>query len=157
MQNFLKKLAVFFGVGLFPRAPGTMGSLAAVPLAMLLNWAGPFYMMGFIMILLPLSILAAQAYENSKGGHDHSEIVIDEVVGLLITMTWLPITWQSVIFGFLLFRVLDIWKPFPIGYLDKRVQGGLGVVLDDVAAGLIANVLLQIVYTKTSWLGVQIQ
>jgi phosphatidylglycerophosphatase A len=82
--------------------------------------------------------------------------VIDEVIGFLITMTWLPMTWQAYLAGFLLFRVLDIFKPFPIGYLDEKVPGGLGVVADDVAAGMIANIILQVVLVKTAWLGMQI-
>jgi phosphatidylglycerophosphatase A len=94
--------------------------------------------------------------EKSRNTHDDGDLVIDEVVGLLITMTWLPITWQSFVFSFILFRILDIGKPFPINLLDKRIKGGLGVMLDDVAAGMIANVLLQLVYSKTNWLGSQV-
>ena len=156
MNRFLKNLAVFFGAGYFPKGPGTFATLLTIPLALLMLWAGPLYMMGFIVLLIPVAVLAAQAYEQESGGHDHSEIVIDEVLGFLITMVWLPMTWQAVLAGFVLFRVLDIFKPFPIGYLDKKIPGGWGVVVDDIAAGLIANVILQIVYVKTSWLGVQI-
>ncbi len=65
-------------------------------------------------------------------------------------------TWQAYVAGFCLFRVLDIFKPFPIGYLDRKISGGMGVMADDIAAGVIANLILQIVYTKTLWLGVQI-
>jgi len=71
-------------------------------------------------------------------------------------MTWLPMTWQSMLFGFVLFRVLDILKPFPIGFIDKKVQGGLGVIADDVVAGLIANIALQVVYSQTNWLGARL-
>jgi phosphatidylglycerophosphatase A len=156
MGNWAKLVATFFGVGLSPKAPGTMGTLATIPLAIFLLWAGPFYMMGFIVLFLPLAIYAADIHQKNLSIEDPQEIVIDEVFGFLITMTWLPITWQSVAAGFCLFRVLDIWKPFPIGYLDRKVPGGFGVMADDIAAGLIANVLLQIVYTKTMWLGVQI-
>lgn len=156
MRIFLIQFATFFGAGRLPQGPGTWGTLAAVPLALLVNWAGPFYAMGFTLFLFPLAILAADTYQKEFGGHDRQEIVIDEVLGFLITMTWLPITWQAYLAGFCLFRVLDIWKPFPIGYLDKKVQGGLGVIVDDVAAGIIANILLQILYTKTALLGAQV-
>ena len=117
---------------------------------------GPLLYMAAIILLLPVAIISAEMYEQNSGSHDSKEIVIDEVLGFLITMTWLPISWQSFGFGFLLFRVLDIWKPFPISYLDKKIQGGLGVVIDDVAAGIVANLILQLVYTKTMWLGSQV-
>lgn len=149
-------LAVFFGAGLAPKAPGTMGTLATIPLALLLMWLGPLYHMAFVIVLTPIAIWVSELYEQARGGHDHPEVVIDEVVGFLITMTWLPITWQSFLFGFVLFRVLDIFKPWPIGMMDKKIPGGIGVVVDDVAAGLIANVVLQYVYTHTAWLGIQI-
>jgi phosphatidylglycerophosphatase A len=88
--------------------------------------------------------------------HDSKEIVIDEVVGFLITMTWLPLTWQSLVAGFVVFRFLDIVKPPPIRQLDRKVPGGFGVMVDDVAAGIIGSILLQFVYNHTNWLGVQI-
>lgn len=154
-QKVLILLATFFNVGKVPKAPGTFGTLAAIPLAILLSKMGLFTYMIFVALLLPFGILAAETYEQVHKGHDHQEIVIDEVLGFLITMTWLPITWQAYLAGFLLFRVLDILKPFPIGYLDKKVPGGIGVVVDDVAAGVIANIILQIIYTKTSLLGAQ--
>lgn len=156
MKKFLLSLATLFGAGHFPRGPGTFATVLTVPIAVLMNWAGHLYMMGFIVILTPIAILAADFYENETGGHDHSEIVIDEVLGFLITMTWLPMTWQSLLLGFVLFRMLDILKPFPIGYLDKKIPGGMGVIADDVAAGIIANIVLQIIFTQTSWLGSQL-
>lgn len=156
VQKILLQIALFFGVGKAPKAPGTWATLATVPLALLVNWAGPFWAMATAVLLLPLSIVAAEIYEQVHQSHDSKEIVIDEVLGFLITMTWLPITWQSYFLGFFLFRLLDILKPFPIGYLDKKVRGGLGVVIDDVVAGIIANIILQIIYTQTNWLGSQI-
>jgi len=156
LRNFLKNLAVFFGVGRLPKGPGTWGTVAALPLVFLLQQAGPFIYMVAVLLLVPLAIWAAEVYEQDIGGHDHPEIVIDEVVGFLIAMTWLPMTWKAYLAGFLLFRVLDIFKPFPIGYLDRKLQGGLGVVADDVAAGIIASLILQTVYTQTFWLGVKL-
>lgn len=139
-----------------PKIPGTWGTLATLPLAWLLMQTGPIIYMIAVVLLLPVAILAAEMYEQETKSHDSGAIVIDEVLGFLITMTWLPINWRSFVLGFLLFRLLDIWKPFPISYLDKKIPGGLGVVIDDVAAGIVANVILQIVYTKTMWLGSQV-
>ncbi|MGZ3773825.1 MAG: phosphatidylglycerophosphatase A family protein [Pseudobdellovibrionaceae bacterium] len=156
MRSFLKLLATFFGVGRFPWGPGTVATLATIPLVVLLWKAGVFVYMAAIILLLPVGIAAAQVYEQDKGGHDFKEIVIDEVVGFLITMVWLPLTWQAIVIGFLLFRLLDITKPLFIGYLDKKIQGGLGVMMDDVVAGIIASLIMQILYTQTNWLGSQI-
>ena len=149
-------LATFFYVGKIPKAPGTWGTLATIPLWYLLAQLNPlWYMTGTFMVVL-LGIFVAQVYEKNAGHHDSKEIVIDEVAGFLIAMTWLPMTWQSVVAGFLLFRFFDIVKPPPIRQIDQRMQGGIGVMADDVAAGLIVNILLQLVYTKTGWLGSQI-
>jgi phosphatidylglycerophosphatase A len=155
MRNFLKHLATFFGVGLFPKAPGTMGTIATIPLVLLLSHFGVFTYMIVTILLLPVGIVAAEFYEQDKGGHDHKEIVIDEVLGFLITMLWLPMTWQAILIGFALFRVLDITKPLFIGYLDKKIQGGLGVMVDDVAAGIVASIIMQALYTYTNVLGSQ--
>ena len=155
MRNFLKHLATFFGVGFFPKAPGTMGTIATIPLVLLLSHFGVFVYMGFTILLLPVGIMAAEFYEQDKGGHDHKEIVIDEVLGFLITMLWLPMTWQAILIGFVVFRVLDITKPLFIGYLDKKIQGGLGVMVDDVAAGIVASIIMQALYTYTNVLGSQ--
>jgi phosphatidylglycerophosphatase A len=152
----IKAFVTFFGVGLSPKAPGTLGTLATIPLAALFIWLGPLVHMSFAILLTLAAIWAADVYEKRKGGHDHPEIVIDEVVGFLISMTWMPMTWQAFAAGFVLFRFFDIVKPWPIGVFDRKIPGGLGVVVDDVAAGLLVNVILQIVYTKTAWLGVQV-
>lgn len=156
MRNFLKQLAILFGVGRFPKGPGTVATIATIPLVILLWQTGPIVYMAVILMLLPVGILASEAYEQDKGGHDHKEIVIDEVLGFLITMVWLPLTWQAILIGFVLFRLLDITKPLFIGYLDKKVQGGLGVMIDDVVAGIIASIIMQIMYAQTNWLGSQV-
>ncbi|WII70656.1 phosphatidylglycerophosphatase A [Bdellovibrio sp. 22V] len=156
MRNFLIHLATLFGLGRLSKAPGTIATLATIPLAMLLLKAGPFFHMAAIVLLLPVGIAACEFYEQDKGGHDHKEVVIDEVLGFLITMVWLPLTWQAILIGFVLFRLLDITKPLFIGYLDKKIQGGLGVMVDDVAAGIIAGLIMQVLYTQTNWLGSQV-
>lgn len=153
MRTFLKQLAVFFGVGHAKRAPGTWGTVAAVPLAVGLTFFGPFVYMAVTVVMLIVAIIACDIYEQDKGDHDSPEVVVDEVVGYLIAVTWLPATWQTFLLGFILFRLFDIWKPLFIGVVDRKMKGGVGTVMDDVAAGIVANVILQMIYYKTSWLG----
>lgn len=148
-------ISTWFFVGKIKWAPGTWGTLATVPLSLFLHYWGPFFQMGFTLLLFPLALWAVENYEKTLGSHDSSEIVVDEVLGFLITMTWLPLTWQSYVIGFALFRALDILKPFPISYFDKHVKGGIGVIADDVVAGIIASVILQYIYFKTALLGMQ--
>jgi phosphatidylglycerophosphatase A len=155
MKSFFLQLATFFGVGKLPKGPGTWGTLATIPLVILLSKAGPLVYMTFTVLLVPLGIIAAEIYTREHNVKDAPEIVIDEVIGFLIAMTWIPQTWQAYFAGFVLFRFLDILKPPPIRYFDKRVPGGLGVVMDDVVAGIMANIFLQVIYAQTPWLGIQ--
>ena len=157
MNRIVELLATFFYVGKMPKAPGTWGTLATLPLWYLLSFLNPLWYMTLVFLLVLIGIFICQAYEKISNSHDSKEVVIDEVAGFLITMTWLPVTWQAALFGFVLFRFFDILKPPPIKQLDQRIQGGVGVMIDDVAAGIIANILLQIVYNQTGWLGAQIQ
>lgn len=156
IKTILKLIATWFYVGKIPKAPGTWATMATLPLAWVLNMAGPIVYMAFIFLILIVGVIAADYYEKATTIADNSEIVIDEVVGFLITMLWLPATWQAYGLGFILFRFLDILKPFPIGYLDKRVKGGIGIIVDDLVAGIIANIILQQLYTHTSILGSQL-
>ena len=151
----VRGLATGFGAGLLRPGPGTWGTLVGVPFVMFLYRAPDLtYMIATIATIL-FSIGIAELYELQGWGHDQKEVVIDEIAGFVVAMTWLPYTWQSFVGGFLLFRLFDIWKPWPIRYIDQRVRGGIGVVLDDVAAGIISNIILQVVYNKTAWLGEQ--
>lgn len=157
-QKIIVLLATFFGSGKLPKSPGTWGTLATIPLWYLM--ASQLHVITYMIVTLFLcvaAILVSQAYENMTNTHDSKEIVIDEVVGFLITMTWLPMTWQSLVAGFVLFRIIDITKPPPIRQLDQKIKGGVGVVIDDIAAGLVCNIILQMVYTYTPWLGAQSQ
>lgn len=142
-------LAVWFGAGLLPRAPGTWGSLVALAMAVpILEFHGPMGLAIAIVIVMITGIWASELHQQISGGHDRGEVVIDEVVGQWITL--LPLgfftvtRWQGVdlLLAFLLFRGFDIFKPWPIDILDRRLQGGRGVMLDDVAAGLFAATVL---------------
>lgn len=156
LNSFLIQLATFFSIGKISKAPGTVATLATLPLWYALWHAGPLIYMVVTFLLVPVGVVAAQAYENVSQKHDSKEIVIDEVVGFLITMTWLPLTWQSAALGFIVFRFLDIVKPPPIRQIDKKVQGGFGVMADDIVAGIIGSIIMQLVYNQTNWLGTQI-
>lgn len=131
-------LAFGFGSGLAPKAPGTMGTLAAIPLWWLL---AQLPLASYLMVVLVSAIIGIYicgAAAKTLGVHDHGGIVWDEFVGFWIAMAALPVTWTSVILGFVLFRLFDILKPWPISWLDKKVSGGFGIMIDDVIAGLAA-------------------
>lgn len=132
-------LALGFGSGLSPKAPGTMGTLAAIPLILLLNLVGPGAILMFVLLGFAIGVYVCDKTAKELGEHDHPAIVWDEIIGFAITMLFVEIHFATLIAGFLLFRVFDIWKPFPINIIDRRVKGGLGIMLDDVLAGLIAG------------------
>lgn len=136
-------LALGFGSGLAPRAPGTAGTLVGVlAWAALLPLAGPAYLIAtaaVVAIGIPICGIAARRL----GVHDHPAIVWDEIAGFLVTMIAAPAGVLWVVYGFLAFRLFDVWKPWPIGWLDRRVSGGAGIMVDDVLAGLYALALLQ--------------
>jgi phosphatidylglycerophosphatase A len=127
-----------FGSGLAPVAPGTFGTLAAVPIYMLLAELPMGGYAALVLVLLVAGIYICQRCEDILRVEDHPGIVWDEIVGYLITMSALPCSWQGMSLGFILFRVFDVLKPWPISRLDRTVHGGLGVMLDDVLAGIFA-------------------
>jgi phosphatidylglycerophosphatase A len=146
MNYFILLLATGFGVGYSPIAPGTLGTLIAIPIYYFLSEIpSPLYeitLIGFVF----LSVWISENAEIFLGKKDDQRIVIDEIMGFLITMLWVPKTIRFIIIGFFLFRFFDILKPFPIRRLEKRLKGGFGVVLDDVAAGVYANIILQLIH-----------
>jgi phosphatidylglycerophosphatase A len=143
MRRPVHALAFGFGAGLAPRAPGTAGSLLALPVYLLLApLAAPLYL-ALLAILLLLGVWATGRCERELGVHDHPGIVFDEIVGQLIALFLAPTQWTWLLIGFGLFRLFDIWKPWPIRWLNRRVAGGWGIMLDDVAAGIAAVLCLQ--------------
>ncbi|MGH8273217.1 MAG: phosphatidylglycerophosphatase A family protein [Gammaproteobacteria bacterium] len=132
-------LAFGLGTGLSPYGPGTLGALLALPVAFGLKLAGPIpYAIVTVAITLAGVWLAGHTARR-LGVHDHPGINIDEVSGLLIAAAALPNDWRWLALAFVLFRILDIIKPWPIGWLDRRLGGGAGIMADDVAAGIIAG------------------
>ena len=138
-------LAFGFGSGASPYAPGTLGTLVAIPLFLLLHeLSWPLYaLVTALMFIAGIWICGWSA--RQIGVHDHGGIVWDEIVGYLVTMFMLPSSWPWLLAGFALFRLFDIWKPFPIRRLDQGVSGGFGIMLDDVIAGLYALAILHAV------------
>jgi phosphatidylglycerophosphatase A len=137
-------LAAWGPCGFSPVAPGTVGTLGAVPLAWALARLGwPAYLVA-TALLLALGIAAAGRAGRYWGVVDASPIVVDEVVGYLLTMAFVPFSWPSALAGFVLFRIFDIVKPWPVSALD-RIKSGLGVMLDDVGAGVYAWAAMQLV------------
>jgi phosphatidylglycerophosphatase A len=130
-------LSSWFGAGLLPKAPGTFGTLGALPLAVVMDRVGVFYSAPFLLILIFTALRTADLSEKLLGRDDPPEVVIDEVAGFLLTIILLPSSWLILFFGFVLFRFFDIVKPFPIRKIEK-IKGGVGVVLDDLLAGLYA-------------------
>jgi phosphatidylglycerophosphatase A len=136
-------IAVGFGSGLAPKAPGTAGTLIAIPLYMLMQ---PLPLISYLLITTCLFIAGIWicAYAAEKlGVHDHPSIVFDEIVGYLITMIAAPEGWQLIIVGFVLFRLLDAIKPWPISWFDRNITGGMGIMVDDVVAGIVALAIIQ--------------
>ncbi|TAN52831.1 MAG: phosphatidylglycerophosphatase A [Rhodospirillales bacterium] len=145
-------LATWFGAGFLRPAPGTWGSLAALPLAWgLSSLSGPLGIGLAALAVTLLGIWAAEGYRKSCGREDPSEVVIDEVAGQLLTLIAVAPDILAYTAGFFLFRLFDILKPGPIGWADREVKGGLGIMLDDVFAGLLSGVLLWGLGKGTGW------
>ena len=137
-------LATGFYVGNIPLAPGTFGSLIGLPLCFML--AGIQLPPAIItaVLFIGFAVWVSNAAEKILKKKDPGCIVIDEVCGMVVTLIGLPFNLTTAVIGFVIFRILDILKPFPIRTLDKRLPGGIGIVADDVAAGIFANVLTRV-------------
>ena len=143
LTNPVHFLAFGFGSGLAPIAPGTFGTLAAIPLFLLMqNLSLPIYLL-ITAIVSIVGIWICGKSSDMLGVHDHSGIVWDEFAGYFVTMIAAPTGWLWIIVGFALFRLFDIWKPWPISVLDKQVHGGLGIMVDDILAGVFALIGVQ--------------
>jgi phosphatidylglycerophosphatase A len=146
MNRFILILATGIGVGYSPVAPGTLGTLVAILIYYFLSEiSAPLYEITLIGFFF-LSVWVSENAERFFRKKDDQRIVIDEIIGFLTTMLWVPKTIRFVIIGFFLFRFFDILKPFPIRRLEKGFKGGFGVVLDDVVAGVYANIVLRLIY-----------
>lgn len=149
-MNFKEKVVMFIATGCFigkiPFAPGTFGSLAGILLCFILSKTSEPVAIFCIILFIIFSIWIAGDAEKILKIKDPGSIVIDEIAGMAVTLIGLPFNLFYVATGFIIFRVLDITKPFPIRYIEKRISGGAGVVLDDVAAGIFGNIILRIIF-----------
>src|SRR3990167_3336301 len=136
-------IAAWFGSGLLPYAPGTWGTLLAIPMVWLLSFCPLIVYLAVTAAAFLVGVIVSDWVTHDMGEHDYPGIVWDEIVGYLITMILVPATLTWLLVGFFLFRLFDIWKPQPIRYLDKTIKGGMGIVLDDVLAAVFAWIVLQ--------------
>lgn len=145
-------LATFGYSGYFPVAPGTVGSAAGLLVYLLVWWTGSLAVeVGLIAVLFTAGVWAGTTAERYFGGIDPGPVVIDEVVGMLITLAFIPVGLSGAIAGFALFRVFDVIKPYPAGRLE-RLHGGFGVMADDAMAAVYANLALRLlVYLFPAW------
>jgi phosphatidylglycerophosphatase A len=148
-RNPIHLLAAGFGSGLAPRAPGTFGSIAALLPWWPLQLLAPIYYGLVVLAAFGIGVYACGRTARDLRTHDHGAIVWDEFVGLWIALAPLltvrtdaPRLWLGMLAGFLLFRLFDIWKPWPISWCDRNVHGGFGIMLDDVLAGVLAGLAL---------------
>jgi phosphatidylglycerophosphatase A len=144
LRRFIILAASWFGTGFSPVASGTVGTVAAIPLYLLLGRLPPApYIMTTVAFCFFSCWVSGQA-EVIFNEKDSSRIVIDEVAGYLVTMTAAPLSWKGIVLGFILFRFFDISKIPPARYFDRQVKNGYGVVLDDVVAGVYSCILLHV-------------
>ncbi len=155
-MNIQKLFLTFFGAGLSPVAPGTVGTLVALPVGLaILYYFGMETLFILTVVVAIIGIFEINKYENATGIHDHQQIVIDEAVGVWLSLMIALSTAQEVhipyaeliaiVLSFIAFRLFDIWKPSSIGWIDKNLKGGLGVMLDDVLAGIAGGMLSAVI------------
>jgi phosphatidylglycerophosphatase A len=143
--NPLHFIAFGFGTGTIPFAPGTFGTLIAVPFYLLMQ---PLSLLWYSILML--GIIAGSVWICSKvtkeiGVEDHQGMCLDEIVGFIVTMFHAPSGWGWILLGFVLFRLFDIWKPWPIRWVDAKLEGGFGIIFDDVLAGVYSCLIIQLI------------
>jgi phosphatidylglycerophosphatase A len=146
MHTLIIFVATGFYSGYLPKAPGTWGSLVGLLLFFLLHTLNLQIYLAVVAAIFVIGTFAAGEAEKIMDRKDPGLVVIDEIVGILITMIAIPATPLAMALGFILFRIFDIWKPFPIRLIDQRFHGGLGIMLDDIVAGIFSLVILQILF-----------
>jgi phosphatidylglycerophosphatase A len=145
MNRFFIGLALLGGIGKVPFAGGTIATLVVgIPAAVILARLPAVFALALVLLVSVLGVFGSELAIRDLGRQDPREVVVDELAGYVVTMLWLPSSWTALLAGFILFRLFDIWKPWPIRWVDTNVKGGLGVMLDDILAGLAAHLLLRV-------------
>lgn len=144
LKNPIHLLAFGLGSGIAPKAPGTFGTLAAVPIFLLISSLSLSEYLFVVVFASVIGVYLCGQTAKDLDVHDHPGIVWDEFVGFWIAMIAIPVSLWTLLAGFALFRLFDIWKPWPIKWVDRQVAGGLGIMLDDILAGLMALGLLHV-------------
>ena len=146
MRSIIMLLATGCYTGFLPKAPGTWGSLfALLPWLLLRNLTLPQYLMA-VALLCVVGFFASGSAEKILDEADASPIVIDEIVGIMITLIAAPKHPAAPLVGLMLFRLFDIWKPFPVSWIDQHIHGGLGIMADDMVAGVFACITLHLLW-----------
>lgn len=138
-------LAFGFGSGLAPKAPGTFGTVVAIPFYWFMQDWPLFAYLALVVASFAVGVYLCDVAAKAQETHDHPGIVWDEIVGYWLTMTLAPSGWHWILIGFCLFRFFDILKPWPIGWVDRRVRGGFGIMIDDILAAIYAGLCLQVI------------
>ncbi len=146
MNRLIMALATGLYVGKLGKAPGTWGSLSAIlPWLLIKDLSLPAYLL-LLVALFIVGFFVSGSAEKILDSPDAGCIVIDEILGMLVTLAIVPPHPAAWLLGFLLFRIFDIWKPFPVSWFDQRIHGGIGIMMDDVIAGLYAFLSLQLLW-----------
>ncbi|HDZ57934.1 MAG TPA: phosphatidylglycerophosphatase A [Pseudomonas xinjiangensis] len=141
-SNPVHFLAFGFGSGAMPKAPGTFGTLAGMPFVLLWQQLSTIGYAAVLVISGLFGIWLCHRTAADMGVHDHGGIVWDEFVGVWIALWLAPTGWAWLVAGFLVFRLIDIWKPWPISWVDRHIHGGVGIMLDDILAGVVSLLIL---------------
>ncbi|MAV90298.1 MAG: phosphatidylglycerophosphatase A [Bdellovibrionaceae bacterium] len=145
-----RQLATVFGLGYVPKASGTWGTLAAIPMVYGAQKLGHLEFLILVFFGAVVGVVTADLYCKSSSSGDPREVIIDEVVGYFVAMTWLPFNAFYVIGTFLVFRFFDILKPPPVSFFDLKNRGGMGVMADDLVAGILTNLIFQWIF-QSGW------
>ena len=145
-------MSLGFGSGLAPKAPGTFGTLVGLPLFWLISVLTFYAQLGMTALLFLVGIYCCDKTGKALGVSDHGGIVWDEIVAIMLVLTFTPLQWQWWLIAFLLFRLFDIWKPYPICYFDAKLKNGFGVMFDDLLAAIYAILVMKFIVWPLSQL-----